>query len=67
MTGELRKDLVHLSVQKFIDFYLRRPVDGGLDEACEALEMLRNLAQVSPLFLIRLLTSILMNIVDPEG
>jgi hypothetical protein len=52
MTGELREDLARLSVPKFIEFFLRRPFSGGLDKAYEALEMLRNLTQVSPLFFI---------------
>jgi len=60
MTEELRDDLIHLSVPKFIEFFLRRPLYGGLDAACEALELLRNLSQVSPLFYILVLGSILM-------
>jgi len=46
MTEELREDLVHLSIPKFIGFYLCRPVFGGLSDACEVLEVLRNLSQV---------------------
>jgi hypothetical protein len=57
MTEELREDLVHLSVPKFIDFFLSRPEFGGLNHACEVLELLSNMFQVSPLIDIQVLRS----------
>jgi hypothetical protein len=50
MTAELRKDLIQLSFPNFIDFFLRRPGFGGLDRACETLDILNDLTRVSRTF-----------------
>ena len=48
MTEELREDITHLSIPQFIDFFIRRAGFDGLYDACEILEILRDLSQVSP-------------------